>query len=263
MRLLKRTLLGLGFATLAVTVALALSIPIDGLLNRNQIAALTNITIPGEDTPVLAYLSQPEAEGPLPAVIMIHEFWGLRPEIIGKAEALAAEGYLVIAPDTMRGQSTRWIPRAIWQTLRTPREQINTDLDSVFNYLSQLERVDPDRIMVMGFCYGGRAALHYSLHNPAVAATGVFYGSGLVTEAAELARLPGPVLGIFGSEDASIPLSEVAAFEAGLQTAGIPHEITIYDGVGHAFVTSVEGVANDPIQRQAWEQFLDFLRRYL
>jgi carboxymethylenebutenolidase len=263
MRLLKRGLLTLGIAVVTIVSALAISIPVDGFLNRNRVATLTNVVITGSDTDVLAYLIVPDSEEPLPAVIMIHEFWGLKPEIIGKAEALAAEGYVVIAPDTMRGQTTSWIPKAIWQTIRTPREQINADLDSVFRYLSQLDSVDASRIMVMGFCYGGRAALQYSLHNPMTAATGVFYGSSLVTDADELSRLSGPVLGIFGSEDTSIPLSEVAAFEAGLQAAGIPHEVTVYEGVGHAFVTSIEGIANDPVQAEAWQQFLDFLRRYL
>lgn len=260
MRALRRILSGLGVALVAAVAALALSIPIDGLLNRNRVAALANLTL--TDAGVLAYLALPEADRPLPAVIMIHEFWGLRPEIIDKARALAAEGYVVMAPDTMRGQSTSWIPRAIWQTLRTPRAQINRDLDAAFRYLRQLPQVD-GRIAVMGFCYGGRAALHYSLHNPEVAATAIFYGSGLVTDPAELARLPGPLLGIFGSEDVSIPLSEVAAFERALVQAGIPHEITVYEGVGHAFVRSVEGIANDPIQGQAWAQFLNFLRRAL
>jgi carboxymethylenebutenolidase len=198
----------------------------------------------------------------VPAVIMIHEFWGLKSSIVGKADALAAEGYLVVAPDTYRGAVTAWLPRAIYLSAGTPTPRVNVDLDTVFAWLAQEPDVDPRRIMVMGFCYGGGKALRYSLHNPNLAATGVFYGS-LISDPTVLANLPGPVLGIFGAEDQSPSPDQVAAFETGLQSAGIPHQITIYPGVGHAFLTDIEAIRGGGTQGAAWQEFLAFLAETL
>ena len=259
---MKRILIGLTVALLATISALALSLPVDSLINRGRVERLSNLTIAPTDPgapEVLAFVAQPPGEGPFPAVIMIHEFWGLREEILGKAEALAAEGYVVVAPDTFRSRTTRWLPQAILQSATTPQAQINTDLDAVFAWLSTQPAVDPQRIAVMGFCYGGRAALRYSLHNDQLAATGVFYGSSLITDPEMLSRLPGPVLGIFGTADRMIPLAEVRAFEEALTVAGIPHAIHLYEGQGHAFVTSIEGIRAGGAQGLAWDEFLGFL----
>lgn len=240
------------------------SVAVDTLLGGNRLDAFTNTTITGKDDgpAVRAFVAVPPGEGPFPAVIMIHEFYGLNQSIVGKAEGLAQEGYVVVAPDTFRGSTTAWIPRAIFQVITTPPERVNQDLDSVFAWLASQPNVRADRIAVMGFCYGGRTSLLYSLHNPNLAATAIFYGS-LVTDAQTLRQLPGPVLGIFGGADQSIPLSEVRAFEAALQEAGVPHEITVYEGQPHAFVTDMEAIRAGGVQGQAWAQLLDFLNRTL
>lgn len=244
----------------ALIVILLLSIPVAGIGSAERLAAVTNTTIPGAGggPDVRAYVARPQGNGPFPAVIMIHEFFGLNESIVGKAEGLAAEGYLVIAPDTFRGSTTTWIPRAIYQVITNRPEQVNTDLDSVFAWLAAQPDVARDKIGVAGFCYGGRASLLYSLHNPGIAATVVFYGSA-ETDPEVLKNLPGPVLGIFGGADASIPIEEVQAFERGLQAAGIPHEITIYEGQPHAFVTDIESIRAGGVQGQAWAQMLRFL----
>jgi carboxymethylenebutenolidase len=207
---------------------------------------------------VRAYVAKPEGNGPFPTVIMIHEFFGLNADIVSKADLLAQGGYLVIAPDTFRGSTTSLIPRAIYQVVTTKPEAINADVDSVFAWAGAQPEVDPGRIAVLGFCYGGRASLAYSLHNNRIAATVVFYGSP-ETDPEILATLPGPVLGIFGGADQSIPLADVNAFEQGLEAAGIPHQISIYDGQPHAFVRGAEEIKAGGAQGEAWAEMLAFL----
>jgi carboxymethylenebutenolidase len=259
MRLVARIVLWTLLFVVALAGLLALSIPVDALLGRGRVAALTNTAIANPGGPeVRAYVARPEGSGPWPAVIMIHEFWGLREEIVGKAEALADEGYLVVAPDTFRGGSTGWIPRAIYQTASTPVAQVQGDLDAVYAWLAAQPDVLPDRIAIMGFCYGGRTALLYSIHNPAMAATGIFYGMADTTPE-QLAALTGPVLGIFGGADNSIPLEEVRGLEANLLAAGVPSTFSIYDGQPHAFVTSIEAINAGGPQGEAWAELLAFL----
>ncbi len=263
MRLVKRT--GLVFLTMIVLVTLFVvgSVAVDRLLDRGRIDALVNTWIETPNGPAVgAFVAQPNGDGPHPAVIMIHEFWGMKPSINGKAAALAAEGYVVVAPDTYRSQVTSWIPRAIYLAMTTDTAQVNIDLDAVFHWLATQPNVDPNRIMVMGFCYGGGKALEYSLHNDRVAATGIFYGT-LITDPAQLQTLPGPVLGVFGETDQSIPVAEVQTFQQALNTAGITNQITIYPGQGHAFIESIEGIRAGGAQGEAWQEFLNFLDKNL
>lgn len=263
MALLGKIALWVVSALVAIALLVAVSIPFDALLGRGRVDALTNTSIPNPGgPPVRAFVVRPDAPGPRPAVIMIHEWWGLREELLGKAEALAAEGYVVVVPDTFRGASTGWVPRAIYQISTIPAEQVRTDLDAVFDWLSAQSDVRADRIAVIGFCYGGRTALSYSLHNTEVAATGVFYGMAETTPE-QLAQLRGPVLGIFGGADRSIPLAEVEALEANLAAAGVEHTISIYPDQPHAFLTSIEAIRAGGPQQEAWNELLAFLRAAL
>ncbi len=262
-RLFKRLGLILLITLLMAVVLLAGSIWVDGFFAPARLDGLTNMAVVADDgTEIRAYLAKPEGEGPFPAVIMIHEFYGLRPEMIGKAEALAQEGYVVIAPNVFRNGTTGWIPRAIYNVITADTAQIDGDVDAVYGWLASQPDVQAERIGVMGFCFGGGTALRYSLRNPQLAATAIFYGQ-IISDPAQLAALSGPVLGIFGGADQSIPLEEVDALRQGLQEAGIPHEITVYEGQPHAFVTSVEAIALGGPQQEAWNQLLAFLQENL
>jgi carboxymethylenebutenolidase len=261
---LKRALLGILVLFIACFVLLIGSIALDAIVGANRLDNIANVTIPGMDggPDVRAYVAKSEGDGPFPTVIMIHEFWGLNNEMISKADLLAEEGYLVIAPDTFRGSTTGWIPRAIYQVISSKPENVNTDLDSVYAWLESQPAVDADRIAVAGFCYGGRTSLGYSLHNTRLAATIIFYGSP-ETDPESLKTLPGPVLGIFGGADQSIPVEQVTAFDAALTEAGISHEITIYEGQPHAFVRDAEEIKAGGAQGEAWNQMLSFLEANL
>lgn len=248
----------LGFILLLV-IGLAGTIAVDGLSMNGRVDALTNTRIPNASGPeIRAYVARPSTPGPHPAVIMIHEFWGIRGELIGKADDLAAQGYLVVAPDLFRGRTTNLVPSAIYNVTSNAPAQIDGDVAAVFAWLSTQADVKADRIAIMGFCFGGGTSIRYSVSNPKLAGTVVFYGTP-VTDAAKLKSLSGPVLGIFGGADTSIPLDEVRAFEAGLKEAGVPNEITVYDGQPHAFVTDMNGIRAGGPQGQAWAQLLKFL----
>lgn len=264
MKIVKRFLLGLLSLAMGLVILLAGSVAIDFAIGGERINAVTNTTIPGQNggPDVRAYTATPLGDSPFPVMIMIHEFYGLNESIVGKAEGLAEEGYLVIAPDTFRGSTTAWIPRAIFQVITSRPEQVNQDLDSVYAWIEAQPHAAVDRVGVVGFCYGGRASLSYSLHNDQLAATVIFYGSP-VTDPQVLRSLPGPVLGIFGGADNSIPVEDVHAFEAALNQAGIPNEITLYENQPHAFITDMESIRSGGVQGQAWGQMLEFLKEHL
>ncbi|MCX6783174.1 MAG: dienelactone hydrolase family protein [Candidatus Levybacteria bacterium] len=264
MRILKRIAMITVVVIVGFVLLLAGSISVDVIMGSQRIKVVSNTTVPGQkgSPDVRAFVAYPEGEGPFPAVIMIHEFYGLNESIVGKAKGLAKKGYVVVAPDTFRGSTTSWIPRAIYQIITNKPKQVNQDLDAVFAWIVSQPKIAVDRVGILGFCYGGRTSLAYSLHNDNLAATVIFYGSP-ETDAEILKALPGPVLGIFGGADNSIPIESVNAFKAALNHAGIPNEITIYEGQPHAFVADIESIRSGSVQAQAWTQMLQFLEKNL
>ncbi len=247
----------LGLVLIAAAV-LATSIFLDVRGSSERLDSVANTTIPDAGgPPIRAYVARPTATGPSPVVIMIHEFWGLNPDIVSKADLLAEEGYLVIAPDVFRGSTTGFVPTAIYQVISTPADEVNQDLDGVVEWISSLPEADATRIGIVGFCFGGRSSLLYSLHNPTLQATSVFYGEP-VTDAERLERLEGPVLGIFGGADTSIPLANVEAFEIALVQAGVESTVTVYPDQPHAFVKNADGIRAGGAQGAAWSQMVRF-----
>eukprot|EP00465_Bigelowiella_longifila_P000288 CAMPEP_0185280660 /NCGR_PEP_ID=MMETSP1359-20130426/66267_1 /TAXON_ID=552665 /ORGANISM="Bigelowiella longifila, Strain CCMP242" /LENGTH=402 /DNA_ID=CAMNT_0027875967 /DNA_START=1275 /DNA_END=2481 /DNA_ORIENTATION=- len=219
----------------------------------------TNTRIPfrsnNQKGQILAHTAWPEGggDGKIPLLILIHEFFGLNPSIIDKADALAKElNCVVIAPDTFRGVSTTFIPRAIWLALSTPEERVNDDIDAVVDWASEHERIDSSRIALMGFCYGGGKAIRYTTQRLPTAATVVCYGSPVI-DPDILKNLKAPVCGIYGSLDPQFPPSILSNFRSGLNEAGIEHRLEVYEGVGHAFWANMDQITcGQKPQIDAW-----------
>jgi carboxymethylenebutenolidase len=206
------------------------------------------------------YLAAPMGRGTFPAVIMIHEWWGLNHDTTRLADALAKEGYVVLAADAFRGSVAKDPEGALKQLRSTPADQIAADLDAAFDFLSSHPKVDSSRIASLGFCFGGTQSMYMGTRNPNLAAVVIFYGSGPITDPAMLGTLQsaGPVLGIYGKEDGNIPVEQVRMFEDALKTKNVSHTITVYPGVGHAFVKS-NTYQNGEAAQRAWQQMLSFL----
>jgi carboxymethylenebutenolidase len=190
---------------------------------------------------------------------MFHEWWGLNDDITHLADALAAQGYVVLAPDAYRGKTTRWIPRAVYLVSTTDEGEIAADMDASFSYLANLENVDAKRMGSVGFCFGGRQSLNLAARRgEALAAVVSLYGAAY-TDKAPLEALPAsvPILGIYGEDDASIPVDDVRIMDNLMSEVGLNHEITIYPGVGHAFVTD-ENYNEAGAGGDAWNQLTAF-----
>ncbi len=231
-------------------------------------AAVSNITFEAEDgTLINGYLALPDVEGqnaPYPAVLMVHEWWGLNAEITEMADLLAEQGYVVLAPDTYRGKVATSVPGALTLRLSADTERVNADMRAAFAFLAAHEQVDAGRIGVMGFCYGGGVALRHGIDNPRVSAVVNLYGDTVDDPQALGALLESqtPVLGVFGELDAQIPLTEVEAFRVTLEEAGLPHFVIVYGEVGHAFVNP-ETIQEPGSAQDAWLRILRFLEENL
>lgn len=264
MKWIKRIGFGL-LALLGIIILLFAGIVVVDSIFGSDSTELTNVAFSDESgTALNGYLALPEGEGPHPAVLLIHEWWGLNEGTIVLADALAKEGYAVLAADAYRGNVTEQIPRALWLRLTTPEAQVFNDIDAALSFLLAQDEVDADRVASMGFCFGGGHSLQLGMRESENLALTILYYGAVETNPELLRPLTDnqPVLGIFGEEDASIPTGDVLEFEAALNSLDIPNEITIYEGVGHAFLNEENydepGTAGD-----AWQQTLAFLEAEL
>jgi carboxymethylenebutenolidase len=202
------------------------------------------------------YFARPEAEGIYPGVVMIHENRGLRPEIRATADALAKEGYLVLAADLFSGQIVETQEEARALTSGFNQATGTANLRAAAQYLRDQGTT---KLASLGWCFGGRQSIELATSGEPLSATVVYYGGGLATTTAKLAPINWPVLGIFGDADQAIPVATVNAFEASLNTLGVENDIYIYPGVGHAFANP-SGMNYAPEEtRDAWQKTLAFL----
>jgi carboxymethylenebutenolidase len=202
----------------------------------------------------------------LPAVVMVHEWWGVNDNIKDMANELASEGYVVLAADLYNGEVAADPNRAreLSSSVRENPEQAISNLQSAVQYLASLPNVNSSRIASLGWCFGGGQSLQLALNseqNP-LAATVIYYGN-LVNDTNELSKIKWPVLGIFGDQDQSIPVESVNAFEQALNETGIANEIYIYPGVGHAFANPSGDNYAPAETADAWEKTLAFLKKYV
>src|SRR5687768_2742112 len=215
--------------------------------------------------PELANNTQQQQE-PKPAVIMIHEWWGLNEHIKNQADILAKEGYVVLAVDLYRGEVAADSNRAMELTssVRNNSASAIDNLQSAVNYVKSLEMVDGSRIASLGWCFGGDWSLQLALNsseNP-LAATIVYYGRP-VTDTASLSSISWPILGIFGDQDQAIPVESVKQFTSALNASGVTNEIYLYEGVGHAFANPSGDNYAPKETADAWQKTIEFLRTYL
>lgn len=211
--------------------------------------------------------SNDTASKKLPAVVMIHEWWGLNKNIKDMANLLAGQGFVVLAADLYKGQVANTTKRAmeLVQTVRNNQSSSTNNLQSAVKYLSSLPNVDSSKIVSLGWCFGGGQSLQIALNSKEhpLAATILYYGTPLVTDKESLSKIKWPLLGIFGNKDQSIPLDEINQFRTSLNQSGVKNEVLVYNGVGHAFANPSGDNYAPKETEDAWEKTLSFLKKYV
>jgi carboxymethylenebutenolidase len=192
------------------------------------------VTFPSGDSTALGLLYLPHGAGPHPALIVIHEWWGLNDWIKQEAQGYADKGYVALAVDLYRGKVATTPDMAHELSRGLPQDQGVRDLTAALAYLAGRKDVKRDRIGAVGWCMGGGFALQLAIAAPTLRVVGINYGS-LATDKTALANIHAAVLGNFGGQDQGIPPDAVHAFEASMQSLGKPVDAKIYPQAGHAF----------------------------
>ncbi|MGB0121888.1 MAG: dienelactone hydrolase family protein [Silvibacterium sp.] len=214
---------------LVVFCCLVLAVP--RLLAASQ---PTPVSFPSGNETVQGLLYSPSTPGPHPALIVIHEWWGLNDWIKQQASDFAAQGYVTLAVDLYRGKVAT-DPETAHELMRgLPQDRGVRDLVSAANYLKGLKNVDASRIGAVGWCMGGGFAAQFAVGDPDLRAVAINYGS-LPTDPAALKQIHAAILGNFGALDQGITPQDVHDFAAAMQSLGKPVDVKIYPDAGHAF----------------------------
>jgi carboxymethylenebutenolidase len=196
---------------------------------------------------------------PAPAVLLVHEWWGLNDQIKSVAAALAKEGYVALAIDLYDG-GVADVPADAKALMGAVDAAEATDtLASWIAWLATDGRTT-GKVATMGWCFGGGWSLNASLAHP-VAATVVYYGR-VDRSAADLAPLGGPVLGHFATRDGWINGAMVDGFEAAMAAAGKPLTVHWYEA-DHAFANPTQARHDTDDAALAWARTLAFLEANL
>ena len=243
---------------------LAASVPLAAILNDPALAeavAATLTTVTGT-TPsgrvVRASLAVP-ARLPAPAVMLIHEFWGLNDQIRAVAAEVAREGMLALAIDLYDGAvaSERDAARKLMEAVDPAAA---SETAAFWIRWLKAHADGTGKVATLGWCFGGGWSLNASIAEP-VDATVIYYGR-VDRPAGQLARLNGPVLGHFASRDAWINAEMVGAFEAAMAAAGKRLTLHWYDA-DHAFANPTGARYDAEDARLAWERTRAFLQQAL
>jgi carboxymethylenebutenolidase len=190
----------------------------------------------GDET-VQGMLYAPEGKGPFPALMVIHEWWGLNDWVKEQASKLADQGYVTLAVDLYRGKVAT-TPDEAHEIMRgVAPDRAARDLHAAVEFLSSQPNVRKDRIGSIGWCMGGGYSLDVALQEPTLTAAVINYGH-LATDAASLKKINASILGIFGGQDRGISVDDVKKFEQALKQQGNRIEVVIYPDAGHAFENS-------------------------
>ena len=207
------------------------------------------------------HLALPDAPGPHPGVVVIHEAYGLNDNIRDIAGRLADQGYAAIAVDLFTGRNKAiCMTRYMAGMLRGSVDRYGiADLKNALTHLAAQPEVDAERIGAIGFCMGGGFAIAWACTDDRLKAIAPFYGANpRPLDAVERAC---PVVGSYPEKD--FTASAGRALDEALDRHGIAHDIKIYAGAGHSFFNDRSRAHHKASAADSWTRVLQFFGEHL
>jgi carboxymethylenebutenolidase len=217
---------------------------------------------------VNAFVVYPEVSTKAPAIIVIHEIFGLSECVATVADKPPANGYIAIAPDLLSGlgPTGKGSAEITGQDLNRavsslPADQVTADLNAVADYVKKLPAAN-GKLAVTGYCWGGGQSFRFVTNRKDLSAAFVFYGTP--PDATAMSAITAPVYGFYAGNDARVDATIPTATDA-MKAAGKKYDPVIYDGAGHGFMRAGEdpantNAANVAAHDQAWQRWLTLLK---
>lgn len=268
---LLRTSIAVGAWLLALFFALTLDPSASGQEWAKQILDKSPrhqewVKIPNGNRTVDAFIVYPEVKQKAPVLLMIHEIFGMSDWVRSMADDLAAQGYIVIAPDLLSGTGPNGGGSSAFpdQDARVKAvsmldpAQVTSDLNATANYAKKLPAAS-GKLAVIGFCWGGGKSFAFATARHDLSAAFVFYGPA----PQDLAAITAPVYGFYAGNDARIT-STVPATQEAMKKLGKKYDPVVYQGAGHGFMRAGEDPANtNPANVTARKEAMQRLEKLL
>jgi carboxymethylenebutenolidase len=236
------------------------------------------VELPVSDGTISAYFAAPAGKQNVPIVLVLQEIFGVNEHMMDICRRVAKLGYLAVAPELYQrqGDVSAYTDNAkiISDVVsKVSDEQVMSDLDAAVKWAAG-HGGDTSRIGVTGFCWGGRLAWMYNAHNPSVRAEVAWYGKLTAGHGPLVKRnavdiigdIHGPVLGLYGAKDQSIPVADVELIREKLShgnDAAKVSEMVVYPDSGHAFFADYRASYNAADANDGWQRFTRWLAKYL
>ncbi|MGV3758752.1 MAG: dienelactone hydrolase family protein [Actinomycetota bacterium] len=205
------------------------------------------------------YLAVPD-EVPAPGILVLHAWWGLTPSIKQLCDRLAAEGFVVLAPDLLGGPQATTVEEGERRLAEADANQLAHLTRSSLHHLRQLPVVAEAPVGVLGLSMGASMALWLSARVPeGVAATTVFYGGQDI----DFAPAKSAYLGHFAEDDPYVDEDGLALLEADLHLLEKDTTFHRYPGTKHWFFEDDRPEHDPEAAELAWQRTLEFFRRHL
>lgn len=223
----------------------------------------------GKPETIKTWVVYPERKDAAPVVLVIHEIFGMTDWVRGVADALAAEGFIAIAPDLLSGKGPNGGGTDSFQGDKAREavgalspQEVARRLDAVRAYALALPSARPASACI-GFCWGGSTSFAYAAAQPDLKGAIVYYGTA-PTDKAVLGRIACPVTGFYGGDDARVT-STIEATATAMRELGKSFTSKVYNGAGHGFLRQQTGRdgANLAAARDAWSESIAFLKRQI
>lgn len=191
-----------------------------------------------EGTELRGYLTEPESVGKVPAVLIAHEAPGVGEHVKARAGMLADLGFVALAADMYgdgRLAANSEESMQLMTGLRGDVPLLRGRIRAAFDALARHPLVNPDKIAVIGYCFGGLVALELARSGAPVVGTASFHGILETERPAEAAQIKGRVLAFTGSSDPLVPPAQVQSFQDEMTEANVDWELVTFGGALHGF----------------------------
>ena len=226
------------------------------------------VTLKHDNRSVKAFIVYPEVKGKAPAVVVIHEIFGLTDWVRSVADKLAAAGYIAIAPDLLSGFGPNGGGSSEFASSQDAMKAVSgldpdvvtADLNAAADYVKKLPAAN-GKLAVGGFCWGGGQTFRFATNRHDLSGAFVFYGP----PPKDVSRINTPVYGFYGGDDARIGAT-IPGAQAAMKQAGKTYDPVTYDGAKHGFMRAGEDPANTieankKAHDEAWERWLKLLKQ--
>lgn len=224
------------------------------------------------------FVAAPGGDGKKPALLVIMEVFGVNDHMKDVTQRFAREGYVGVSPDLYYRLEKRVVPNSDLQGAFAMRAtlyetKIVEDLNRAIAYLRSRADVDPNKIGIIGYCFGGRVSWLAACQCPGIAAASVYYGGGIAggergekspVEPVTMAnKIKVPLQCVWGDQDQSIPQEAREKIESALKANKVNYEWHVYKGAGHAFFCDERPSYHEASAKDIWPKTLAFFAKHL